>query len=241
MKTNFTILKATFIALFFLTSSTAMSATYYACVGSNLTLSAPAITGINYSWDVKNEQGTSIAGYPSATAPTTIPTAGKYTVMLISAQAVPASGICAPDAVETDVVILPALTIVLADPTNPAYCASNSTISSSNLTPTTTGFPSTYADLQAEYTYTVSKDGATAIDGATAVGGVDALGTIDANGIYTLTTKIPGTYVITGRVKYKKIGTGDNVLLATCESASGTKQVIVTPTPAKPIVTIAAS
>ncbi|RZK75779.1 MAG: hypothetical protein EOO92_15640 [Pedobacter sp.] len=241
MKTTFTLLKATFIALLVLTSSTAMSATYYACTGSTLALTVPGITGIKYSWDVKDNLGNSIAGYPSATAPTAIATAGNYKIMLISEQITPADGICAPDAVETDVVILPALAIDLAAPTNPTYCESNSTISSSVLTPTTTGFPTTYTDLAPEYTYMVVKDNGTPIDGTTANGNAAALGTVDANGVYTLTTKIPGIYVITGRVKYKKIGTGDNVLLATCEAASSTKQVTVTATPAKPVVTIAAS
>jgi hypothetical protein len=242
MKTTFTLLKATLIALLVLTSSAAMSATYYACTGSTLALTVPGITGIKYSWDVKDSGGQSISGFPRAAAPTAIAIAGSYKVILISEQETPADGICAPDAVETDVVILPALGIDLAAPTNPIYCESNSTISSSVLTPTTTGFPTgTYTDLEAEYTYTVSKDGATAIDGTTVVGGAAALGTVDASGVYTLTTKIPGTYVITGHVKYKKTGNGANVLLATCEAASSTKQVKVTPTPAKPTVTIAAS
>ena len=234
MNAKITTLKASLIALFLFASSAAWSATYYTCIGTalNLTAGTPA-TGTTYLWDVR-QGGTSISGYPSATAPTSFPTAGSYDIILVNTTTAE-TGSCKSDPVENTVVVLPALALSLGTPTLPAYCAS-ATTPSSDVASTMTGFPATYStDLEAEYAYSVSKDGAAGVNGTT-VGTIDA-----ATGKYTLTTTTPGVYVITGTVKYKA-KTGVSLLGTGCPSpVSNTETITVTAKPAAPTITITAA
>lgn len=244
MKTKTTLLKFSVVALFLiLCNAGAFAGTYYACVGTNVTFTPDAITGITYKWDVKdNATGTSLAGYPRLAAPSGL-AVGSYKVLLLSEQTTPSATDCPPDVVENTVIILPALSLVLDNPTNPSYCSANSTISSSVIGQTTTGFSPTYAtDLDAEYTYTVKKDAEAEVGGTVNDANGTPMGSIDANGKYTLLTKIPGSYVITAKVKYKKKTASTANLLAACESASSaSKTVTVTPKPTAPTITITAS
>ncbi|MBE9600156.1 hypothetical protein [Pedobacter sp. MC2016-24] len=242
MKTKITFLKASLVALFLFVSSTAWSATYYTCSGATLSLTTPVVTGITYTWDVKPAAGgASITGFPSATAPTTLPASGSYTVYLSSAQTVPGSGICPADVVENTFIVLPSLSIALVDPTHPSYCAANTTVVSSDITVTGPVLPSTSgSDLVLDYTYSVSavtSSGTNVVDGTT-------VGTIDqATGKFTLTTLIPGVYTVTGKVKYKAAASPTNTLLGTgCEATSAvTKVITVIEKPTAPIITISAS
>lgn len=241
MKTKTTLLKVSLLALFLFISTNAWSAIYYTCNGSSLNLSVPAITGINYMWDVKDLDGTtSLSGYPRAGVPTSLPTvAGNYKVFLSSTQADPNSGICAPDVVENTIIVLPSLSMVLNAPTHASYCAANSTVSSSDITLTNAiTLPSgSTADLELEYTYSVNNGTAT-VDGST-IGSIDPL-----TGKFTLNTVVAGTYIITGTVKYKQKTGFTNALLGTtgCVTTSTTAQTItVTPKPTAPVITITAS
>lgn len=237
METKTTFLKASLVALFLLISGTAFSATYYVCSGATLSLTpaAPA-TSITYSWDVK-QGGTSISGYPRAGVPTSLPTtAGTYQVILISTSSDP--NVCAPDAVTNDFIVLPGLGLTIAAPSRSSYCGS-ATNNSSDITPTPTGFPSgtPYStDLELEYSYSVVKDGGSAVNGTT-------VGTIDANGKFTLTTTVAGTYVITGTIKYKQKTGFTGTLLGTtgCPASSSTQTITVTASPSQPTITISAS
>lgn len=238
METKTTLLKSSLLALLLFISSTAFSATYYVCSGATLNLSAPVVAGTSYMWDVK-QGGTSISGYPSATAPTSLPTtAGTYQIILITTLADPL--LCAPNNVVNDFIVLPALTITLAAPTNPSYCGSSATVNTSVITPTIGAFPTGApytTDLEAEYSYSVVKDGGAAVNGTT-------VGTINATtGVFTLTTTVAGTYVITGTVKYKqKVGfTGTLLSASGCPTVSTTQTIVVTAAPAAPVITISAS
>lgn len=238
MKTRFTFFRTILFALFLMISSTALADTFYVCIGATLTLNPAATTGVTYSWDVKDTDGiTSLTGFPRATAPTSLPsTPGTYKVLLISTPI--SSTDCAPDVVEHNFIVLPALTISLGAPSNPSYCETSATPSSlitqsASTVPTGTG-----NDLEIEYSYMVAKDGGTAVDGTT--GG---LGSIAADGKYTLSTTTPGVYVITGTVKYKQKTGFTNALLnaSGCPATSATQTVTVTAKPAKPTITISAN
>ncbi len=237
METKTTFLKSGLLALLLLLSSTAFSATYYVCTGATLNLSAPVVGGTTYLWDVK-QGGTSIPGYPSATAPTSLPSVGTYQVILITTLADPL--LCAPNNVINDFIVLPALTITLAAPSNPSYCGTSSTVNTSVITPTLGAFPTGApytTDLEAEYSYSVVKDGGAPVNGTT-------VGTINATtGVFTLTATAAGTYVITGTVKYKqKVGFTGTLLGTTgCPTSSTTQTVTVTGAPAQPVITISAS
>lgn len=239
MKTKINFLKLSFAALLLFVSGSAFSATYYMCTGASLNMTPDAApAGTHYLWDVQ-QGGVSIAGYPSTTKPTTLGTAGSYTVILNTVlDDVTSAGICPPDFVTNTVIVLPALTITLGTPSNPIYCAANNAIKSSDISQTTTGFlPAYSSDLDAEVTYSVVKDSDAPVDGAT-------LGTIDATtGKYTLTTIIPGVYKITATVKYKQKAGATGTLLGTtgCPATSTTQTVTVSPKPTSPAITFSAS
>ncbi|WP_379085243.1 hypothetical protein [Pedobacter sp. UC225_65] len=237
METKSTLLKSSLLALLLFISSTAFSATYYVCAGATLNLSAPVVAGTSYMWDVK-QGGTSISGYPSATAPTSLPSTGTYQIILLTTLADPL--LCAPNNVVNDFIVLPALTLTIATPTNPSYCGSSATVNTSVITPTLGAFPTGApytTDLEAEYSYSVVKDGGTAVNGTT-------VGTINATtGAFTLTATAAGTYVITGTVKYKQKTGFTGTLLGTtgCPTTSTSQTVTVTGAPAAPVITISAS
>ncbi len=215
MKTKFTMLKTTLVVLFVLIASTAMSATVYVCTGATVNLGVTNLpAGTTALWDVR-QGGTSITGYPSATAPTTFATAGSYEVILVSVTS-GATGACTSDPVANTVNVLPPLALTLATPTNPAYCEGAGTNQSSQIGVSGAAVPTDYvADLGLTYTYSVS-NGTNTYNGTDQLSGA-AIGTIDpATGAYTLTTKVPGTYVITGTVKYNQLATNTtNNLLGT--------------------------
>lgn len=238
METKTTFLKSGLLALLLFLSSTAFSATYYVCIGSTLNLSVPVVGGTTYLWDVK-QGGTSLPGYPSATAPSSLPSApGTYQVILLTTLADPL--LCAPNNVINDFVVLPALTLTIGAPSNTSYCGSSPTVNTSVITPTLGAFPTGApftTDLEPEYSYSVVKDGGAPVNGTT-------VGTINATtGIFTLTTTATGTYVITGTVKYKQKTGFTGTLLGTtgCPTSSTTQTVTVTGAPAQPIITISAS
>ncbi|MEJ2901260.1 hypothetical protein [Pedobacter panaciterrae] len=236
MKTKITFLKMSFLlASFLITSTSAMAATFYTCSGTTLNLGVTNLpAGTSALWDVKKD-GTQFAGYPSATAPTSFTDPGSYEVILVS-QTDAASGQCSSDPVSNTIIILPPLAFSLNAPSVPAYCQSNNTVNSSDITQTGAALsPVSGSDLVLEYTYSVN-NGTTTVDGST-------VGTIDqATGKFTLTTTTPGVYVITGKVKYKQATTFTNTLLGTgCEvTATTTQTVTVTQTPGQPTVTITA-
>lgn len=237
METKSTLLKSSLLALLLFISTSAFSATYYVCVGATLNLSTPAVGGTTYMWDVK-QGGISLGGYPSATAPTSLPAVGTYQVILLTTLADPL--LCAPNNVVNDFIVLPALTLTIAAPTNPSYCGSSSTVNTSVITPTLGAFPTGApytTDLDADYTYSVVKDGGAPVNGTT-------VGTINATtGVFTLTTTVAGTYVITGTVKYKqKVGFAGTLLgTSGCPTTSTSQTVTVTGAPAAPVITISAS
>jgi hypothetical protein len=223
------------LASFLITSTSAMAATFYTCSGTTLNLGVTNLpAGTSALWDVKKD-GTQFAGYPSATAPTSFTDPGSYEVILVS-QTDAASGQCSSDPVSNTIIILPPLAFSLNAPSVPAYCQSNNTVNSSDITQTGAALsPVSGSDLVLEYTYSVN-NGTTTVDGST-------VGTIDqATGKFTLTTTTPGVYVITGKVKYKQATTFTNTLLGTgCEvTATTTQTVTVTQTPGQPTVTITA-
>jgi len=238
MKATSTLLKVSLIALFLFSANLAQAGTYYTCIGTVLNLNASAApTGITYTWDVR-QGGTSISGYPSSTAPTTFSTAGTYLVVL-TATSNAASGSCPSDPVENTVIVLPALSFTLNTPSAAAYCEANGAANSSDITVTAGNQYAaaiTANELALEYTYSVTKDGGTAVNGTT-------VGTIAADGTYTLNTTAPGVYVITGTVKYKQGTVTTNPLLGDgCPVTSTTTQTVtVTAKPAQPTVTITAA
>ena len=245
MKRKTNLLKFSLVALFLLISSAAWSATYYVCAGSTLSLNPGSpVTGITYMWDVKQTaSGPSIQDYPRAGAPTTLPGPGTYIVYLISSQTTPSSTICPPDVVENTFIVLPPITLVLDNPTNATYCGAHSITASSvvAVAPTLTLPSNTGSDLVYEYSYSVSivKGGnTTVVDGAT-------IGTINqTTGAYTLTATDPGTYTITGSVKYKQAPTFTGTLLGTtgCPATSTTTKVVeVLAAPTAPVITISAN
>jgi hypothetical protein len=244
METKTTLLKSSLLALFLMfISSTAFSATYFVCAGP-LTLTAPAPTGgVTQLWDVK-VGGISITGYPSATAPTgLVVTAGTtYSVTLTSTP--PANSIvCAPATASDDYIALPPLTLTIGAPTNGGTYCGASTSPSSAITPASTGLPtggSYDTELTVEYTYSIVKDGAvgspTVITSAT-VGGI---GSIDVNGVFTLTTTTPGSYEVTGTVKYKNKGAFTSLASPSkCPTtAVATRTIVVTAAPIAPVITV---
>jgi hypothetical protein len=240
MTTNSTFFKATLVALLTLTASSAMSATYYACAGATLSFNATVAPGTTAKWDIKKD-GTQF-GTPSATAPTSFSAPGTYEVILVS-ETSSTSGLCPSDPETNTIVILPPLSLDLAVPTVPVYCAANTTIKSSDLVASGASVPAALStDLELVYSYSI----AATINGVTSTVTGESLGTIDqASGKYTLTTVVPGTYVISGTVKYKQTASNTtNTLLGTTgcpASAPSPRTVVVTPVPAKPTVTITAS
>lgn len=234
MTTKITLLKTALIALFLFVSNLTFGATYYACTTSTLTFTTPNTPGITYSWDVKGSDGISITGFPDANPPSKLETAGTYTVLLISTQTDPAGIICPPDPVDNTIIILPALTMDLVDPTNPSYCGAGSTTNTSDITITGPTLPTgSENDLELEYTYTVN-NGTTDVDGTT-VGTIDA-----ATGKFTLTTTDAGTYTVTGKVKYsQKTGFTNALLGSGCEvTSTNTETITVLPKPATPTITV---
>lgn len=237
-KTNF--FKFSLIALFLFISSTTFSATYYVCSNGtvNLTPDAPGAT-ITYTWDVKNSGGTSIATYPKTITPTagvyaiTMPaatTADTYTILLVSTSS--DNSICAPDVATNTVIVLPPLTVGITAPNNPAYCTT-ATSHSSFVTASPGTLPSggtIAADLETDFSYTLTKDGATVTPGD--------YGTIVGN-VYTLTTTTAGVYVISATIKYKQKAPTNLLLSSTggCPTTA-TQTITVTATPAAPSITV---
>jgi hypothetical protein len=253
MKTKITFLKLSLAASFLSLSNLAIAsesktaiapvATYYTCINTPLTLTAGLPASTTALWDVKKDGATaSYADYPKTAAPTSFTEAGSYEIILVS-QTNAASGTCSSDPISSTVIVLPPLALNLAMPTNPAYCegvgaAANSVITASGAT-LATGLAT---DLGLEYSYSVSNG--TTTYGGTDVVGAGVLGSIDASGNYTLLTKIPGTYVITGTVKYTQLSTNtSNHLLGTgCPFVSTTtRSVTVTAKPGAPTITIVAA
>jgi len=236
MKTKITFLKMSLLlASFLIVSTSAMAATFYTCSGTTLNLGVTNLpAGTSALWDVKKD-GAQFAGYPSATAPTSFTDPGSYEVILVS-QTDAASGQCSSDPVSNTIIILPPLAFSLNAPSNPVYCEANGTVNSSEINQTGATLPAVSgSDLILEYSYSVN-------NGTTTVNGTD-VGTIDqATGKFTLTTTTPGTYTITGKVKYKQAATFTNALLGTgCEvTATTTQTVTVTAKPGQPTVTITA-
>jgi len=237
MKIKSTVLKTGLVALFVLLANAAMSATVYVCTGAAFSLGVTNLpAGTTALWDVR-QGGTSIAGYPSATAPTSFATAGSYEVILVSITDA-TSGACTSDPVSNTVNALPPLALTLGTPTNPAYCEGSGTAQDSEISAADAAVPAAYAtDLGLTYTYSVN-NGSTTVDGAT-------VGTVNATtGAFTLTTKTPGTYVITGTVQYNQLATNttNNLLGNGCPfTSTTTRTVTVTPKPGQPTVTIAAN
>jgi hypothetical protein len=239
MKTNSTFFKLTLMALLTLITSSAMSATYYACASAPLNFNATVAPGTTAEWDIKKD-GTQF-GTPGPTAPTTFVDPGTYTVILIS-KTDAASGLCPSDPETNTIIILPPLALDLALPTAPAYCAANG-LASSDLIASGASLPTTSGtDLVLEYTYSVIA----VINGVTSTVTGASVGTTDqATGKYTLTTLIPGSYTISGTVKYVQNPLNTtNALLGTtgCPASAPTpRNVVVTPVPAKPTIVITAS
>ncbi|RZK57512.1 MAG: hypothetical protein EOO91_09990 [Pedobacter sp.] len=240
MKTTIKFLKAILVVVLLFISSTTFADTFYVCNGATLSLAPAATPNVTYSWDVKDLDGTtSLLGYPRAAAPTSLPTTpGTYKVILISTPNAPT--VCAPDNVENSFVVLPTLSITLGAPSNASYCETSST-NTSLITQSTSAVPAgSTSDLEIIYSYMVAKDGGTAVDGTT--GG---LGSIDGTGKYTLSTLVPGSYVITGSVRYaQKTGFTNTFLNSSgtgCAATSGTQTVTVTAKPLKPVITIGAN
>ena len=240
MDTKTTFLKLSLMSLFLFISSTAFSATYYVCSNGtvNLTPDAPGAT-ITYTWDVKNSGGTSIATYPKTITPSagvytiTMPaatTADTYTILLISTSS--DNSICAPDVATNTVIVLPPLRIGITVPNNPAYCTT-ATSHSSFVTASPGALPSggtISTDLETEFSYTLTKDGATVNPGD--------YGTIAGN-VYTLNTSTAGVYIVTATIKYKQKAP-TNVLLSStggCQSTAA-RTITVTTTPAAPSITV---
>ncbi|WP_316769054.1 hypothetical protein [Pedobacter frigiditerrae] len=232
--------KMMLVALFTLISSSAFAATYYVCAGATLNFTPQTIANISYTWDVEGagfNAITPVAGVYSITASST---PGTYTVTMRSTSSNPA--ICAPADVVNDFIVLPPLAFNLASaPSNAQYCTSAGANANSVITPTFTGFPTgtPYTDdLEAEYSYSVVKDGGSAVNGTT-------VGTINATtGVYTLTTTVIGTYVITGSVKYKQKAGFTNALISTsgCPVTGATTQTVeVIAAPAQPTIVITAN
>jgi hypothetical protein len=236
MKTKNIIQASILTVILMLTAQFASAAIYYVCIGSTLSFSTPTpITDVTYSWDVKDTDGTtSLSGYPRASAPTSLPsTAGTYLIRLISTP--DNATVCAPDVVENSFVVLPALSVTIGAPSLAAYCETAAT-KTSLITQTTSSVPGgTTSDLEIEYSYMVAKDGGAAVDGTTG-----SLGSIDGTGKYTLSTVVPGSYVITGYVKYKQKTGFTNKLLSAggCPANSGTQTVTVTAKPTAPTITV---
>ncbi len=238
MRTNINFFKSILVTVLLFVSTATFADTFYICNGASLNLNPAATPDITYSWDVKDVDGvTSLSGYPRTAVPTTLPTTpGTYKILLISTAN--SATVCAPDVVENNFVVLPTLAITLGAPTNASYCET-STTTSSQITQSASTVPTgTGSDLEIEYSYMVSKDGATAVDGTTT-----GLGSIDAAGKYTLSTTTPGVYVITGSVKYKQKTGFTNALLnaSGCPVTSTTQTVTVTAKPTKPTITITAN
>ncbi|HKG08285.1 MAG TPA: PKD domain-containing protein [Pedobacter sp.] len=238
MKTKTTFLKAGLVALFLFIANIASAATFYTCISTPLTLSAgTAPAGITYSWDVR-QGGTSISGYPSATPPAAFPTAGSYEVVL-TASSDAASGSCPSDPVSNTIIVMAPLVLTLDAPSVAAYCAANGTVNSSDVGAPVTGTETaaiTGNFLALSYTYSVVKDGGAPVNGTT-------VGTIAADGTFTLNTTTPGSYVITGTVKYIQGSNNANLLLGTgCQvTSTNTRTVVVTAQPGTPTVTIIAT
>ena len=238
MKTNSTFFKLTLMALLTLFTSSAMSATYYACAGATLNLAATLPVGTTANWDIKKD-GQQF-GTPGPTAPTSFAAPGTYEVILVSKTS-EATGLCASDPETNTIIILPPLALNLAAPTLAAYCAANgvanSDIAASGAALATALSP----DLELEYTYSV----AATINGTTSTVTGASVGTIDqTTGKYTLTTLVPGSYVISGSVKYKQLAsnTTNNLLGTGCPvAAPDSRTVVVTPVPAKPTIVITAA
>ncbi|MDQ8052304.1 MAG: hypothetical protein REI78_04730 [Pedobacter sp.] len=241
MDTKVNILTSALLTILLMSSISLHADTFYVCTGATLNLSpsaAPANT--HYVWDIK-QGASSITGYPSATAPTSLPSAGTYELILTTVLDDPANtSICPPDPTNHTLIVLPALSIALNAPSTSSYCATSG-VPSATVAQTTTGFPSGYgSDLEREFRYTVVKDADTPVDGAT-------LGTVDqATGTYTLNTTTAATYKITGYVKYKQKAGATGTLLNPsngCEANSSATQQTVTVTvkPAKPTLTITAN
>jgi hypothetical protein len=240
MRTNSTKFKIMLIVLMTSISSTAMSATYFACAGAPLTLTATVPQGTTANWDIKKD-GIQF-GTPGPTAPTSFADPGTYEVILVSETSA-ASGLCPSEPETNTIIILPPLALTLTAPTNAAYCAANGNANSSDIVVTGAILPTTAVNnLELEYSYSVELT----VGGTTTTVVSTTVGTVDqATGKFTLTTVNPGTYVITGSVKYKQLATNTtSPLLGTtgCVATSIAKQTItVTPAPAKPTITIAAS
>jgi hypothetical protein len=239
MRTNSTKFKIMLIVLMTSISSTAMSATYFACAGAALSLTAGLPSGTTANWDIKKD-GTQF-GTPGPTAPTSFADPGTYEITLVSLTDA-GSGLCPSDPETNTIIILPPLALTLTAPTNAAYCVANGNANSSDIAVTGATLPSSAGNnLELEYSYSV----AATVGGTTTTVAGSTVGTIDqATGKFTLNTTAPGTYVITGSVKYKQAASNTtSPLLGTtgCAATGVAPQTItVTPKPVKPTITIAA-
>ncbi|WP_316836824.1 hypothetical protein [Pedobacter nutrimenti] len=240
MKTKMTMLKSTFLALFMLLAANSFAQTYqvYACKGTAVTLTGPTPgSGETLRWTEtvggSNNIQTGTTGATFTTPTTLTPGEHVFNVQVISGD--PATTGCSSDvSADYKIFVLPDITLTLADPTNPTYCASTTT-PNSNLVATVTD-PSGVtipAEVTYEFSWVVTKGGSPASN--------SDIGTIaDAakSSTFTVNTISAGTYAFTPTVKYvvpSNINTSGNK--KGCDATTAAKSVIVTPKPTTPVIT----
>jgi len=179
------------------------------------------------------------AGSANLTLPTDL-TTGLYQYFSAIESA---AGCLGPDSDPFNVYKLPTKTLALTA-TNAAYCAESSgtqmpRIDGSVITATTTPTEALPDGIGYAYDWTVTFNGAT----PTVAPGSAANGNGATNN-YTMTTTTAGTYVFDAKVKYVALTGNTGVFKSPndggCQvNATANQQVLVTPKPTKPTITIA--
>lgn len=242
MNKRFILTKIIFMILLILTTQRIHAAVYYSCEGATYTFSGFTLQpGETVNWDVLDASNNSIPGFPAANPPTTLPTVGRYKVVMV----INSSNGCASDPVENIVYVLPAIKISLTIP-NTAYCAGaalNTTLTATLTQPDGSSLPALPTGISYRFDWYKTIDAT-----GNNIGGNSPMApsTINAN---QSTLVIPGitvagSYFYSAFAEYDIsnatesgtwIGTGCKVF------ANTSHEIKVLPTPTQPTIIITAS
>ncbi|PTS97564.1 hypothetical protein DBR11_16950 [Pedobacter sp. HMWF019] len=209
----------------------------YACKGTAVTLTGPTPgTGETLRWTEtvggSNNIQTGTTGATFTTPTTLTPGEHVFNVQVISGD--PATTGCSSDvSADYKIFVLPDITLTLADPTNPTYCASATTPSSALVATVTDPSGVTIpAEVTYEFSWAVTKGGSPASNSD-----IGTIADVAKSSTFTMNTASAGTYAFTPTVKYvvpSNINTSGNK--KGCDATTTAKSVIVTPKPTTPVI-----
>ena len=243
MKITFTYLKTTLLLLIAIAlSSNSFAQTYgvYLCnTGTATIVPAGIVAGDQIVWEDTYGGNTTVLATttfasPNFVTPTNLGT-GEHS---ITARIQSAAG-CLGDPSDAVVIYkLPTITVALNDPSLASYCTNASPAPSSTILAESTPATTLPSGVTLNYTWSVSTDNGSTYAAAGSTVGSGASSSNTLTNTFTMTTTTVATYLFKVAVNYKVPSTSVLKDNGGCSFDSGTKQVVVSPVPTKPTITI---